>query len=138
METTQSTAEERNKAGVYRMISTMSGGNPSVALGIWADSIYLDDAGQLNVRTPKSPRSSDLDKASPNLLLVLRAIAQWEVISEADIADNLRLPQGAVGSAIHYCIQRGWIEETEHGFRLSWRWFRTIIRLLLRQNLLAR
>lgn len=138
METTQETAEERNKSGVYRMIGSMSGGNPSVALGIWADSLYADESGQLNVRTPKSPRSKDLDKASPNLLLVLRAIAQWEVISEPDIADNLRLPQGAVSSAIHYSVQRGWIEETNFGYRLTWPWFRTIIGLLLRQNLLAR
>jgi hypothetical protein len=138
METTQETAEERNKSGVYRMIGSMSGGNPSVALGIWADSIYAGESGQLQVRTPKSPRSKDLDKATPNLLLVLRAIAQWEVISELDIADNLRLPQGAVSSAIHYSVQRGWIEETSFGYRLTWPWFRTIIGLLLRQNLLAR
>ncbi len=138
METTPETAEERNKSGVFRMIGSMSGGNPSVALGIWADSIYSDESGQLRVRTPISPRSKDLDRASPNLLLVLRAIAQWEVISEPDIADNLRLPQGAVSSAIHYSVQRGWIEETSFGYRLTWPWFRTIIGLLLRQNLLAR
>lgn len=138
MEIALDTVEERNKAGLFRLISSMSGGNPSVALRIWADSVYPDDSGQLLVRTPVQLRSRELDRAAPNLLLVLRAIAQWEVISEKDVADNLRLPQGAVSSAIHYSLQRGWIEESRAGYRLAWRWFRTIIRVLLRQNLLAR
>ena len=138
METAMDTVEERNKAGVFRMICAMAGGNPSVALRIWADSIYPDESGRLLVRAPVQLRSRELDKAAPNLLLVLRAIAQWEVISEKDIAGNLRLPPGAVGSAIHYSLQRGWIEESQAGYRLAWRWFRTIIRVLLRQNLLAR
>jgi hypothetical protein len=138
METALDTAAERNKAGVFRMICTMSGGNPAVALRIWADSIYADESGQLHVRTPTQAKSRDLDRAPQNILLVLRVIAQWELISEADIMDNLRLPQGAVSSAVHYCVQRGWIEENSKGFSLTWGWFRTINRVLLRQNLLAR
>ena len=58
--------------------------------------------------------------------------------AEQDIADNLRLPQGAVSSAMHFAVLRGWIEETEGRYRLSWTWFRSITRVLTRQNLLAR
>jgi DNA-binding IclR family transcriptional regulator len=105
---------------------------------IWADSLCPDEEGRIFVTIPAQPQSRDLDHLSQNILLVLRAIAQSEVISQADIADNLRLPTGAVSSAMHYSMSRGWIEETVAGYRLSWEWFRTITTVLARQNLLAR
>ncbi len=138
LETTFDTTLERNQAGLYRMIWTLSGGNPSVALRIWADCLCPNDQGQLVVTLPAQPKSRDLEGVAQNILLVLRAIAQSEVISKADIADNLRLPTGAVSSAMHYAMSRGWIEETAAGYKISWEWFRTITGVLARQNLLAR
>jgi hypothetical protein len=138
LETTLDTAQERNEAGLYRMIWALSGGNPSVALQIWADCLCPNEAGHLNVTIPTQPKTRELDNVSQNILLVLRAIAQSEVISQADIADNLRLATGAVSSAMHYCMSRGWIEETAGGYRISWEWFRTITTVLARKNLLAR
>ncbi|RLA30914.1 MAG: hypothetical protein DRR11_12145 [Gammaproteobacteria bacterium] len=138
LETALDTAQERNEAGLYRMIWTLSGGNPSVALQIWADCLCPNEAGHLYVTIPTQPKTRELDSVPQNILLVLRAIAQSEVISQADIADNLRLPTGAVGSAMHYCMSRGWIEETAGGYRISWEWFRTITTVLARKNLLAR
>jgi hypothetical protein len=136
--TSLDTAEARNRASVYRMIWTLSGGNPNVALRIWANSVFPDDSGRIQVRTPAQPNTRELDDAQQNVLLVLRAIAQSELITAADVADNLRLPAGAVGTAIHYCESRGWIEESGGYFQLSLNWFRTITRTLARQNLLAR
>jgi len=138
LESTLESGQERNQAGIYRMIWTLSGGNPSVALQTWADSLCPEDNGRLTVCIPTQPKTRELENVSQNILLVLRAIAQSEVISQADIADNLRLPTGAVSSAMHYCLSRGWIEESAAGFRLSWDWFRTITSVLARQNLLAR
>jgi DNA-binding IclR family transcriptional regulator len=109
-----------------------------VALRIWADCLSPNDSGSFDVRAPAQPPARDLDSASQNVLLVLRAIAQSEQITERDIADNLRLPQGAVSSAVHYSVLRGWIEEIGDRYRLSWQWFRTINRVLARKNLLAR
>jgi len=136
--TTLETAEERNKAGVYRMIWSMSGGNPTVALHLWVASIYTEGKQNFCVRTPAPLTARDLDVAEQNILLVLRAIAQSELISSDDIVDNLRLPSGAVGSAMHYCSTRGWIDEEDGRYRLSLTWFRTITRTLARKNLLAR
>jgi len=138
LETTLDTTQERNEAGLYRMIWTLSGGNPSVALQIWADCLCPNEAGHLNVTIPTQPKTRELDNVSQNILLVLRAIAQSEVITQADIADNLRLATGAVSSAMLYCMSRGWIEETAGGYRISWEWFRTITTVLARKNLLAR
>ena len=134
------TAEERNKAGIYRMLWTLSGGNPAVALLIWSNCLYYDaEVGeQLLVRLPVQLSTRDLDAAAHNVMLVLRCIAQADLISEADVVDNLRLPTGAVGSAMHYCSSLGWIEEFDGRYRISMQWFKTITRALARQNLLAR
>ena len=80
----------------------------------------------------------ELDGAAHNVMLVLRCIAQSDLIAEPDIVDNLRLPSGAVGSAMHYCASRGWIESQDGHYRITMQWFKTITRVLARQNLLAR
>ena len=134
------TAEERNEAGIYRMLWTISGGNPAVALLSWSDCLYFEseDDTQVYVQVPVQQSVRDLDSAAHNVMLVLRCIAQAELITEDDVVDNLRLPQGAVGSAMHHCISQGWINVVEGRYRISMRWFRTITRALARQNLLAR
>lgn len=134
------TAEERNKAGIYRMIWTVSGGNPAVSLLMWSSCLYFEeqDSKHLMVRLPLLPSSRELDSAAHNSLLVLRCIAQADLVAETDIADNLRLLPGAVGSAMHFCESRGWIEIFDGRYRLSMQWFKTITRVLGRQNLLAR
>jgi hypothetical protein len=138
--TSYDTIEERNKAGLYRMLWTLSGGNPAVALLTWVNCLYYDEEndGALCVRLPVQPSSRELDSAAHNVMLVLRCIAQAELILEEDIVDNLRLPSGSVGSAMHYCLSRGWIEEHRGYYRLSMGRFKTITRTLARQNLLAR
>jgi hypothetical protein len=138
--TSYDTADERNEAGIYRMLWTISGGNPAVALLTWSDCLYFEseDDSQIYVRVPSQPSTRDLDNAAHNVMLVLRCIAQAELITEDDIVDNLRLPQGAVGTAMHYCNSQGWINVVEGRYRISMRWFRTITRALARQNLLAR
>lgn len=137
--TSYDTLEERNKAGVYRMIWTLSAGNPEVALLTWSNCLYRDeDERQVYVKLPASPSTRELDSAAHNVMLVLRCIAQSELVTQEDVVDNLRLPQGAVGTAMHYCISQGWINEDNGRYRIAMRWFRTITRTLARQNLLAR
>lgn len=138
--TSYDTAEERNKAGVYRMIWTFSGGNPAAALLMWVACLYYEDDGseKLCVRLPQQPVTQELDSIAHNVLLVLRCIAQAELISEADIVENLRLPSAAVSSAMHFSASQGWIEPHGRYYRLTMNWFKTITRILARQNLLAR
>jgi DNA-binding IclR family transcriptional regulator len=98
----------------------------------------VTDNGRILIQTPQQPPGRDVDKAPLNVLLVLRAIAMSDQITRQDLVDNLRLPHGAVGSALHYAETRGWLEQRERDFRLSWDWYSTITRVLARQNLLAR
>ena len=138
--TSYDTAEERNKAGVYRMLWSMSGGNPAVALLTWANCLYHEGESddRLCVRLPVQPAAHELENADHNVMLVLRCIAQSELVLQEDVVDNLRLPPGAVSSAMHFCISRGWIEEHRGYYRLAMGWFKPVTRTLARQNLLAR
>ena len=122
------------------MLWTMSGGNPAVALLTWANCLYYEEEGdgKLCVGLPVQPAARELESAAHNVMLVLRCIAQSELISKEDIVDNLRLRSGSVASAMHFCISRGWIEEHRGYYRLAMYWFKTITRALARQNLLAR
>jgi hypothetical protein len=138
--TSYDTAVERNKAGVYRMLWSISGGNPAVALLTWANCLYHEEEGSdtLCVRLPVQPAAHELENSDHNVMLVLRCIAQSELVLEEDVIDNLRLPPGAVSSAMRYCISKGWIEEHRGYYRLTMGWFKPVTRTLARQNLLAR
>jgi hypothetical protein len=107
---------------------------------MWSNCLYYNEevGDQLLVRLPTQPSTRDFESASHNVMLVLRCIAQADLIAETDIVDNLRLPTGAVGSAMHFCESRGWVEEFDGRVRISMHWFKTITRVLARQNLLAR
>ena len=119
---------------------TLSGGNPAVALLTWSNCLCYAEEGDADVcvRLPVQPSARELESAAHNVMLVLRCIAQSELVSAADVVDNLRLPHGAVGSAMHYCNSLNWIEEVDGRYRITMHWFKTITRALARQNLLAR
>ena len=138
--TSYDTAEERNKAGVYRMLWSISGGNPAVALLTWTNCLYHEEESDdtLCVRLPVQPAAGELENSDHNVMLVLRCIAQSELVLQEDVEDNLRLPQGAVTSAMRHCISKGWIEEHRGYYRLAMGWFKPVTRTLARQNLLAR
>jgi len=138
--TSYDTAEERNKAGVYRMLWSMSGGNPAVALLTWTNCLYYEGESNetLCVRLPVQPATHELENTDHNVMLVLRCITQSELILQEDVIDNLRLPQGAANSAMRDCISKGWIEEHRGRYRLTMGWFKPVTRTLARQNLLAR
>ena len=50
---------------------------------------------------------------------------------------NLRYPRHVVRDALRVVRDWGWVTEEEGAYTLTWRWFRTITRVLSRQNLLA-
>ena len=72
------------------------------------------------------------------VLLVLRVIAQSGMANEEQIVDSLRLHPDEVASALTLSRNFGWIERIDNSYRLSWRWFRSVMMVLTRQNLLVR
>ena len=134
----QETLAERNRLAFYRFLWDAADGNPAVALRLWADSLAITEDGKFVVHLPSPSATSEIEKLTPTQLLVLRVIAQSELIARDEIVESLRFSQANVGNAILVSLQQGWIEEVDGRYRLSWDWYRTITRVLVRRNFLDR
>jgi len=132
------TMEDRNRFGFFRILWNASDGNPVASLNLWADSLRVDRDGKFRVTLPQLPDAGDLDEVDMSVLLTLRVIAQSGMASKTEIVDSLRLPEMEVDGALHLAYNHRWIEQEGGHYRLSWRWFRSIMRTLSRQNLLVR
>lgn len=132
------THEERNRRGFNRILWNAADGNPTVALHIWVDSLSVSPDGKIIVNIPRLPETGELEGVNINVLLVLRVITQSGLATRDNIIESLRLPMGDVVDAVRFSMQRGWIEEINGRYRLTWKWFRSITLVLSRQNLLPR
>jgi hypothetical protein len=131
--------DERTRAGFYRILSNASAGNPSVALRFWGDSLAVTDDERILVQVlPQVFGGDQLEKANLSVLLILRVIIQSEMTTSDDIAESLQLASSVIDNGIRFALLRGWIEETDGYYNITWRWFRPINRVLTRQNLLSR
>jgi hypothetical protein len=132
------THEERNRRGFSRILWNAAEGNPEVALQLWVDSLSVLPDGKIIVNIPRLPETGELEGVNIKVLLVLRVITQSGLATQDDIIESLRLPTGDVVNAVRFSMQRGWIEEINGRYRLTWKWFRSITLVLSRQNLLPR
>lgn len=132
------THEERNRRGFSRILWNAAEGNPAVALQIWVDSLSVSPDGKIIVNIPRLPDTRELEGVNITVLLVLRVITQSGLAAQDDIIESLRLPMADVLRAVRFSMQRGWIEEINGRYRLTWKWFRSITLVLSRQNLLPR
>lgn len=137
MDVAQDAIEDRNRIGIYTMLTALSRGNPSIAIRMFADSIRMNTDGAPEVRLPTNRDDQQLQNRSINLLLVLRVIAQVELITFDDIVSNLRFEPSVVTSSLQFALLNNWVEERNGRYRISWPWFRVITQVLGRQNLLA-
>jgi hypothetical protein len=132
------TVEERNRFGFYRILWNASEGNPVVALRLWADALIIAPDGRTLVCLPQLPVTNELEKANITTLLVLRVIAQSGYATQEEIIDSLRYPATEVAGALRYAIDREWVESVDDRYNMNWKWFRSINRVLARQNFLVR
>ena len=87
---------------------------------------------------PQVFTGEQLENASLPVLLMLRVIVQSGKTTLEDIAESLRLAPVVIENGIRFALFRGWIEEIDGYYQITWQWFRTINRVLVRQNLLTR
>jgi hypothetical protein len=132
------TEEDRNRFGFFRILWNASDGNPMVSLQLWADSLRMHTDGRILVSIPQLPTISELDSVDMNMLLILRVVAQSEWTTREEIVNSLQLPVNEVAGALRLATSRGWLESENGRFRLTWKWFRSITRVLARKNLLVR
>jgi len=134
----RNTLEERNRAGFQRILWDMSGGNPEVAMQLFVKSLRGLPNGRFVMRMPQPAPVTAVNDARLTTLLVLRVIAQCDLATIDDITASLRVTRPMAMSSIRYALQRGWIEEQNGRYRISWDWFRTVTTVLVRRNLLPR
>lgn len=130
--------EERNRMGYARVLWELSDGNPAVALYLFAESLHRLADGNVVVRLPQLRSASSLTDAHPDALLVLRCLVRCDVASVDDVARSVRLSPQRVASILRFCHRNQWVVVEEGGYRVSWRWFRSVTRALARKNLMAR
>jgi hypothetical protein len=130
--------DDRVRSWFYRILWNMSAGNPSVALRLWNDSLAETPEGRVVVQVlPQVFAVDQMENVSLPILLTLRVIVQSGMTTAEDIAESLQLPSNVIENGIRYSLHCGWIEDIDGYYQVTWRWFRTIKRVLTRQNLLA-
>jgi len=128
---------DRKRAGYSRILWDSSDGNPAVALRLWCESLTVDDAGKVVVQLFPQRDTSELEGLNLTARFVLRSIVQMEYAEPEVIVDALRLPLADIRAAIRFALVRGYIEEQDGRLHIAWPWFRSITRMLARQNLLV-
>ena len=58
-------------------------------------------------------------------------------VQEHELRAATQLPASDVSDALRFCLTRGYVERYDAGVRITWRWYRTITNVLLRQHLLS-
>jgi hypothetical protein len=134
----RTTLEERNRFGFRRVLWELSDGNAEVAMHLFCDSLRALPNGKLIARLPQPKSMNKVAGANVSTLLALRCLVECELATIDDLTETIRVPRTTVANAIAYCIQEGWIEEVDGYYQLTWDWYRTVTRVLIRRNLIAR
>jgi flagellar biosynthesis GTPase FlhF len=127
----------RAEQSVYRVLWDYAEGNPAVALYFFRDSLYVDQSGKKRVALFVPPDPTDLRRLPDSSIFVLRAVIQLAPTTLEELIEVTALEPEQVADALRYTELRGYIERLPAGYRVTWRWYRAVTRLLQRRHLLA-
>jgi len=126
----------RTSASYYRLLWDYSTGNPGVALHFWRSSLGVAPDGKLYARRFDAPDASDLEDLPDEAVFVLRAIVQLDWALPEDISRATSLSASKVQDALRYGAMRGYFDQQDGRYRVTWNWYRAITRLLYRRHLI--
>ena len=124
-------------ADYHRLLWDAAAGNPGIALHMWRRSLGTDGRGKTAVRPSTALDTSDLERLPDSAVFVLRGVLQLAPARAEDIARGGVIRLSDVADALRYAASRGYIEERDGGYRVTWTWFRAITLFLQRKHLLA-
>lgn len=127
----------RTEADYHRLLWDASGGNPAVALHFWRDALRVADDGAVVVSLFAAPDARELQRLPTEMVFVLRAVLRLERVAPADVARSTLVALPVVHEAIHFATQRGWLEDAEGRYRVTWTWLRAVTVFLQRRRLLV-
>ena len=123
------------KSGRAEFSSIYSGGSAG-GVEVAAISSNFDRDGDVDLYVGGHFEAGSYPEAGTSYLLQNNGKAKFTNVTDL-LAPTLKTT-GAVSSAMHFCVSRGWIEEHRGYYRLAMGWFKPVTRTLARQNLLAR
>lgn len=126
----------RTASSFRRLLWDYADGNPRVALHFWLRSLVPAGPNLVRVRLFSAPRSEALDDLEERTSFVLAALVQHENITAGESERFLRYPIAECESALRFLEQRGYVFADEGRYRVTTRWYRTVLRFLRRKNLL--
>jgi len=131
------TPEEGLRAAFARVLWREAEGNPGVALRLLADALTVGEHGRVSVGMPANPSPADLERLDMTELLTLRFAIRSDGALLEDVCNGLRVSPGEAAGGLLMGVQQGWLEERDGRYRISWKWFRTVTKVLVRKNLLG-
>lgn len=130
-------ALEVKRLGYQRMLWDHVGGNPGLALEAWRTSLASEESGEVHVRRLQPPDAAQLETLPDSSLFILRAVLQLAPARVEAVAQAVRLPPDQVLEELRAGTSRGFYEERERAFRITWKWLRAVKHLLERRHLLG-
>ena len=128
---------DRKRYGFYRILWDSSDGIPAVALRLWCESLRMGQDGKIFVRIFPQREVGELEELNLSAKFVLRSVSQMEYTDVEQIVDALRIDRKDIESAVRFALIQGYLEETDGFLHVSWPWYRSVRRLLARQNMLV-
>jgi hypothetical protein len=111
-------------------------GNPGIALQLWLSSITVS-ASRVRVGLPEEVPGAALERLSDDLYFVYAALILHENMTSDEVEETTALPESLVRSALKIAFDTGFVERSENRrYRIVPIWYRTVIRLMARKNLL--
>lgn len=126
----------RTEENYLRLIWHYSAGNPGMALHVWRTCLGVDEEAQHVVKVFQAPDAASLDGLPDEAMFVLRAIVQLERARPEDICAATQLSLTKVQDVVRYGRVKGYLEESDEGYRITWSWFRAVTVVLQRRHLL--
>lgn len=130
-------AQAARAQSYHRLIWDHSAGNPGVALHMWRSSLGVDAGGRVLVRAFQSLDLHDLERLPDSTVFVLRAVLQLAPAAPEAIVDATMLRASDVLDALRYAQARGYVEQTDGRYQITWTWFRAATLFLQRRHLLV-
>ena len=127
----------RTSQGYFRLLWDYADGNPGLACFFWLRSLVPDPAGKsVRVHLFAAPRIEELQALPDDIAFVLTAVVEHESASAAELATITNLPEPLCRFAVHYGVERGYLEGVGDRVKVSALWQQTVFTYLKRKHLL--
>jgi len=127
---------ERTIKQFFRLLADASGGNPAVALGLFADSLALTPAGQLEVHMVDALASSWLEGLHEHDLFTLVALRVQDALDERELVHVTNVSPSRVRATVKLLQAKGLLEPYHGRLRITEAQLPAVTRTLRRRHFL--